>query len=892
MKILFVLDASGYIYRSYFAIRNMTNSKGESTNALFGFIRSLQKLRKDFNPEHLVAVFDGPNGIKQRKAIYPEYKAHRSETPQDLRYQIEWARRACELMGIPYLSVPEVEADDTMGSVAVWAEKQEAHVYLCTSDKDLYQFVNDRVQILNTFKENQILGPKEVEEAFGVPPEQMIDLLAIMGDSSDNVPGVPGLGPKTAAVMLKEHGSLQKMLEHPELLTGKKHDLMKQYADQARLSRQLVTIHTDVGFEKDRSFFALRPPANPEALKEFYTSMNFFSLIKEMETQAPTIAEQKLCESVVAQQQYTLVEEEQAFHDLIKQLSSCKEVALSTIADGTRPLDSVFVGIAFCAGEGKAFYVPANGKLATNVLIAGLKSLFASPTEFYGHNIKYDIQILSSLGIQISQVNFDTILASYLLNSHNRQHDLDHLVLERFGKSRNTLVALLGKGKSAIRLQDAPPSHMSSYFCEAVDYIHRLKELLEKELNRRQLMGLLKELELPLVLVLAGMERHGIYVNPDYLKKMSTEIFRQTSILTESLYEMAGERFNLNSTQQLGQILFTKMGIKPPKKTATGLSTNAEVLESLQQQYPIAGKILEYRTLEKLRSTYVDSLPFEINPKTHRIHCTFNQTVAATGRLSCQDPNLQNIPIRSEIGRTIRGAFCPQRADWSYLAADYSQIELRLLAHLSGDPLLIEAFQKGEDIHTSTAAYIFQVPLDQVTKAQRYNAKAVNFGIVYGQQAFGLAQELGVDIKEAAAFIETYFQRYKRVKEYLEENKELTRQTGKAVTYTGRERLIPEIHSKNGQIRVAAERLAINTPLQGTAADLIKMAMLEVDKKLHEGQHEGYMMLQIHDELIFEIPDREIPAMETLVRKAMQEVMQLKVPLVVDVVVGKNWAEC
>lgn len=831
MKALYVIDASGYIYRSYFAIRNITNAKGESTNALFGFIRSILKLCKDFKPEHLVAVFDGPHSIKKREAIYVDYKAHRKATPPDLIYQIKWAQQVCGLMGISCLSVPEVEADDTMASVALWAAKQDVKTYLCTSDKDLCQLVDERIHILNTFKDNLILGPKEVEDAFGVAPTQMIDFLAITGDSSDNIPGLPGFGPKTAAALLKQYGTLDYILAHPEVVQGKKQEILIQHAQQALLSRQLVAAHTDVDFPKDRSFFAIKP-YDVAALKSFYASMNFNSLIRELDQ--ATAPSSPVPAQMDETADYLLIEEEAAFRSLINHLSKQKEICLVVKGSLEQPIKADLVGIAFCIEPKKAWYVSAK-QIGLQIVLEGLKELFKhKQIHFFGHNIKYDYQVLANYGIKIPNISFDTMLASYLLNSHSRQHTLEHLMLEIFGKVKMPLAVLLGKGKNACLLPEAPLDSLTLFSGEEADYTFRLHGILSKQLQERNLTALLTDLELPLLHVLSEMERRGIYLNTAYLEKMSKELVQQIHIMEQEIYQLAGETFNINSPKQLSEILFTKMGIRPPKKTATGLSTDADVLESLSAQYPVAGKIMEYRIAEKLRSTYADSLPLEVNPQTNRIHCTFNQTVAATGRLSCQNPNLQNIPTRTESGRKIRAAFTPQKEGWSYLAGDYSQIELRLLAHLSEDQALIEAFQQGQDIHALTASYIFSVPLNEVTKEQRYNAKAVNFGVVYGQQAFGLSQELGVPLREASLFIEAYFKRYNRVRDFVEECKEKTRQTGRAVTYTGRERLIPEIHSKNGQLRAAAERLAVNTPLQGTAADLIKMAMLQVERKLHE----------------------------------------------------------
>jgi DNA polymerase-1 len=891
MEKLYIIDASGFLYRSYFAIKNITNDKGESTNALYGFIRSVMKLRKDFNPEHLIAVFDGPQSIQLRASYYPEYKAHRAKTPPDLAYQIGWAQQACELMGIPFLAVPGLEADDTMGSIALWAAQQDALVYLCTSDKDMCQVVNDRISILNVHKENLILGPKEVEENFGVPPNQIIDYLAIIGDASDNIPGLPGFGPKTAVALLKEHGTLEYILDHPEVVSGKKQEIITQFRDQALLSKRLVILHTIVDFPKSRDFFSINPPpAGP--LKEFYARMNFNSLLRELEASSPQ-SSPEIAAADAPPVSFTLVDDEASFTTLLAHISEQTELCIHTIMSEEQPIKAQLIGIGFCTAPQRCQYVPTNGNLGLQRVIDGIKKVLESPyIDIYGHNIKSDVQVLANYGVHIAKISFDTMLASYLLNSHRRQHELEQIVLELYGKALPKLNDLLGKGKSAISLEAVPLDVMTKYCCENVDYISRLKGVLKTQLEERGLWPLLNDLELPLLSVLAEMERHGIFLDIPCLEAISVDVMHQIAGLEQEIYALAGETFNLNSPKQLSVILFEKMGIKAPKKNATGLSTNVDVLEALKEQYPIAGKILEYRTVEKLRSTYIDTFPNEVNPKTQRIHCTFNQSVAATGRLSCQNPNLQNIPIKTEAGRKIRTAFRPQKEGWSYLAADYSQIELRLLAHLSEDPTLIDAFNSGEDIHIHTAANIFNIPLNEVTKEQRRSAKAVNFGVIYGQQAFGLAQEIGTDVKVAAAFIEAYFKRYSRVKDFIEACKEQARQTGKSVTYTGRERLIPEIHNKNGQIRALAERLAVNTPLQGTAADLIKLAMLEIDKKIKQKQLSGFLILQIHDELIFELPNEEIAVMEPLVREAMQGVFSLKVPLVVDIELGKNWAEC
>ncbi|MEC7839919.1 MAG: DNA polymerase I [Chlamydiota bacterium] len=885
MSKLFIIDASGFLYRSYHAIQNMTNPEGESTNALFGFIRSILKLKKDFSPSHIVAVFDGPNSTSKRKAIYNEYKANRSSMPEDLRYQIQWARDFCEMGGIPLLNISDVEADDTMGSVAVWASKEFEEVFLCTADKDMAQLVGNGIKLLNTHKDNLMMDSTGVKEKFGVPPEKIIDFLAITGDSSDNVPGLPGFGPKTAVTLLNDFDSLENILANPEKIPGKKkQETIRNESEKALISKELVTIDTSVDFPKENSFFQIKD-FETATLQEFFSRMNFNSFLKEMGLTTENSEKEPL--------EYTLVDDEVELDQLITYLSKQKEVCFDTETTGLKPLQAELVGVGFCVEPKKAWYIPTNGKLGIDTVISKLKPLLSGgKVGLYGHNLKYDYQIMANYGISLQNICFDTILASAILNSHNRQHSLDALTLQYFNKTKIPTSDLLGKGKKQITMLEVPIQTVSDYCCEDVDYTCRLKLIFEEELKKRKLEKLFNELELPLLKILARMERQGIFLDTPCLKDQGVIVEEKIKDLSTEIHEIAGEDFNINSPKQLSHILFEKMGITPPKKTATGFSTNAEVLETLKADHPIAEKILDYRTVEKLRSTYIHTLPDEVNPKTHRIHCTFNQFVAATGRLSCQDPNLQNIPIRNPLGRNIREAFRPEKKGWSFLAADYSQIELRLLAHFSGDPNLIDAFLRGDDIHAHTASTIFKVPLEEVTKEMRYRAKAVNFGVIYGQQAFGLARELGIDFKDAKAFIDMYFETFPKVKSFIDSSKEKARKAGKATTITGRERILPEINSKNPQIRSAAERLAVNTPLQGSAADLIKKAMIKIDELLRKEDYLGYMILQIHDELIFELPDFEVPIIESIVKSNMENALKLDVPLVVNISIGKNWKEC
>lgn len=863
----------------------MTNPQGQSTNALFGFIRSIFKLVKDFSPEHLVVVFDGPDNKKKRQAVYADYKTHRKEMPEDLWPQIERAMEFCKLAGIPYLCIDGVEADDTMGALAKWAERKKAKTYLCTTDKDLCQLVNEDTFVLNVYKDNLLIDRKGVKELHGVYPEQITDYLGMIGDSSDNIPGLEGFGPKTAAALLEQYGTLEKVLAHADEVPGqKKQETLKRDKEIALMSKALAELHLDVEIPNDETFYQFHMP-DIEKVRAFYEEMRFLSLLKELGTSAAPEVQAVLEEKDLS---YHLVDDLTELEELVEKLKQEKEVCLDTETTDIRPMRAELVGIGFCTHPKKAWYVPLNGKVGKEKVLKTLAPLFKSRVGFYGHNFKYDLHVLLNEGIELGTVVFDTMLASYMISPQNQRHGLDQLALEKFRKTKIPIGDLIGKGKNEISMWDVPLEKAAAYCCEDVDYTCRLKALFEKELEKAGLNSVFYTIEIPLIPVLLKMERNGIYVDLKKLEKMSEVLTTEIKALEKEIHHLAGESFNLNSPKQMSKILFEKMGIKPPKKIQTGFSTSADVLETLQEGAPIVKKILEYRTLEKLRSTYVDSLPDQILPADHRIHCTFNQSVAATGRLSCTDPNLQNIPVRSEAGKKIREAFKPQHPHTSFLGADYSQIELRLLAHLSEDPILLKAFNEGEDIHAFTASLIFEVPLKNVTPDMRFKAKAVNFGILYGQQAFGLSQAIGIEYKEAAAFIDAYFHRYRKVKEFLEFCKESVRKTGRAVTITGRQRPIPEIDSKNGMLRAAAERLAINTPLQGANADIIKMAMISIDSALKEEK----MLLQIHDELLFEVADSQLSRVSKLVKHEMENVVTLKVPLIVDISIGKNWGEC
>ena len=893
MKTLYILDGHNILFRSYFAIRGMTNPEGESTNALFGFIRSLYKLIHDFSPSHLIAVFDGPESKKSREEIYSAYKGHRKGMPEDLLPQLLYAMEFCSIAGIPHLEIPGVEADDTMGSIAGWAAKRGALVYLCSSDKDLCQLVDDKIFMIQLHKENLLVDKKKVKEIYGVAPEQITDYLGMAGDPSDNIPGLEGFGPKTAAALLQEFQTLDAILQHPEKVAGaKKQEELVRHKEQALLSRKLATIDLSVDFPKQEEFFALKSP-DVEKVKAFYTKMHFMSLLKELESKAPQEALTREAEKKPEKGEYRLVDDEESLRELLTLLREQRELCIDTETTDLRAMHACLVGIGIGFEAKRAWYLPANGKLGKKRVLDALRELFSLPhLSFFGHNLKYDLHVLCNEGLEVERISFDTMIASYLVHPERQRHNLDQLALENFAFVKTPITDLIGSKKRQKSMEEVPLPQIAAYCCEDVDYTCRLKEFFNERLKELELLSVLKNIEIPLIQVLLKMERAGIYFDQAAMERLSKEFAEKIHESQAEIYHLAEEKFNLNSPKQLSHILFTKLEIKPPKKIRTGFSTAAPVLESLQDTHPVISHILNYRLLEKLRSTYVDALIAQVFFPTQRIHCTFNQSVAATGRLSCQDPNLQNIPVRSKEGRKIRSAFKPQKPHWSFLSLDYSQIELRLLAHLSKDPTLTEAFRSQEDVHATTAALIFDVPLKKVTPEMRQRAKAVNFGILYGQQAFGLATGLRIEYKEAAAFIDVYFKRFERVQEYIEFCKKSVRKTGRAVTMLGRQRPIPEINSKNPQIRALAERLAINTPLQGTAADLIKLAMIKVDSLLKEHPQWGMMLLQIHDELLFESPDLHVKTLGQAVKEIMEGIIELNVPLTVEISIGKNWEEC
>jgi DNA polymerase I len=876
---LVIIDAAGALYRAYYAITSEL-----SHHALFGFIRSLKKIQNALEPTHIVAVFDGMGNAESRKKIYADYKAHRQAMPEDLRAQYQMAKEYCTYAGISFLSLDGVEADDVIASLATQIVKKDlkVEVAVVSSDKDLCQIVTERISIINPHKEYEKYTPLEVKEIFGVDAEKIGDYLAITGDASDNIPGIPGLGKKAACTLLAKDISLQELLETPQKAENPRlQALLEKGKEAGLLSLALTKMDKELKVPLEEKDYIVSSE-NTEQLKKFYVDHHFFSFLKEMDQGSP---EEKVS--------YKLIDTYDALELLIEKLTKAQVFVIDTETTDVHPLKAQCVGVGFAIEEGSAYYIPLNGPLEEKKVMAKLKSLLEDKNiSLIGHNIKYDLLVLKKLGIHPLHIAFDTMIASHLLSAHQRRHSLDELALERLGKVKISIQDLLGKGKNALTIDLVPIEKVCEYCSEDVDYTLRLKNILEKELKERKLEDLFYNMELKLISVLVKMEWKGIFVDVEALKEMHFSVTKKLSALEEEIIALAGESFNLNSPKQLSEILFVKLQIPPLKKTATGNSTNVEVLEALQDKYPIAEKMLEFRMLEKLRSTYIDALPLEVLQATGRVHCSFSQSVAATGRLTCNHPNLQNIPVRTEEGNKIRSAFKPQKEGYSFLSADYSQIELRILAHFSQDPVLVHAFMHNQDVHASTAATIYGMDIKEVTKEQRRCAKIVNFGVLYGQGAFGLAKEMGCSMKEAQDFIDLYFAKFSGVKSYIDQQIKQVAQEKVTKTLLGRERLIPEIDSKNKALQKAAERLAVNTPLQGSAADLIKIAMLDIDKKIEIFGEKCSLILQVHDELIFEVEDSLVEELKSLVKSSMETCYPLNIPLIVDIAIGKNWQAC
>jgi DNA polymerase-1 len=894
-KKVFLIDGSALAYRSYFAfIRNpLINSKGENTSAVFGFASSLLKILREENPDYIGVVFDTPAPTFRHK-IYKDYKSTRAKTPPEMVEQLPRIKELVEYMNFPLIEKDGFEADDIIGTLAQQAKKEGLGVFVVTADKDFFQLVDEDIKMLKPSKgkePQEMYDAKAVKEKFGVAPEQITDFLGLMGDSSDNIPGVPGIGQKTALELIKQFGSLEKVIANADKISKKKiKENLKEYAEQARFSKKLVTIDTQAPFKLDLKQLS-KGDFNFPKLREFFKEMEFTSLLKEL---APDKKEE---EKVT----YTTVQTVEETEDLIKILEQKKEFALDTESDSLDYMNTNLVGISICYEPKQAYYLPLShgpnhkyNNLDKRSTLSKLKSILEDESiKKIGQNLKFDLEVLKNSGVDLRGIYFDTMLASYLLDPSSRQHSLNHLALKHFDHQMISIKNLIGSGKKQISFDQVPIEQASKYSCGDADYTLRLKNLFAPQLSELKLERLFFEVEVPLIEVLADMEMSGVLIDTEYLREMSLDLKKDLEKLEKEIYQLAGKEFNINSPQQLSQILFDELKFTPIRKTEkkTGESTDFAVLEELARQHPLPKVLLEYRLLSKLKSTYVDALPCMVNSRTKRIHTSFNQTITATGRLSSSEPNLQNIPIKTEIGSKIRKAFIPRSSDYKLLCADYSQIELRILAHFSKDEGLIESFKKNEDIHSRTASEVFGVPLNEVTPQQRRQAKTANFAVIYGVSPYGLSQQTEMTPKEAKEFIDIYFSRHPKVKEYIDDCVKKAREDGYVTTLLGRRRYVPDIASQNRQRREFTERTAINTPIQGSAADLVKVVMLDIFNLLKGKKAKSKMILQVHDELVFEVDKDEIDFMKDMVRESMEGCIKLEVPIKVDIGIGDNWLE-
>lgn len=916
-KKLFLLDAYALIYRAHFAFSKnpRINSKGLNTGVMMGFTNSLLQVLEKEKPTHIAVAFDTSEPTFRHKR-YPEYKAHREETPEDIRAAVPWVRKIIEAFNIPILEKDGYEADDIIGTVAKKAAQQGFEVYMMTPDKDFAQLVDNHIYLYKpAYMGNavDVMGVPEVLQKWQVNKvDQVRDILGLHGDASDNIPGIPGVGAKTAVKYVQAYGSVEGLLEHVDELKGKAKENVEKYGQQGLLSKELATINTEVPIDIDLEAMRYSGP-DKEKLAAIFRELEFRTLAQRVlgeETaksgpgkdvqlsmfgDASPEQEQDAGMATIASQEhnYHLVEADQ-LEQLVEYLLVQEEVCFDSETTDVSAMEAELVGLSFSYQAGEAYYVPLpEEEAAVKQLLEQLRPFFESEKILkIGQNLKYDILVLKKYGFEVKGPLFDTMLAHYLIDPDSR-HNLEVLAqhyLQYTPVSIKTLIG--GKGKPAT-MRDVPLDKLVEYACEDADITLQLKTKLQSEIERLELQKLYYEVELPLLRVLVEMEFTGVKIDTEALRTMSKELLEESRRVQDEIYRLAGEEFNIASPKQLGVILFEKLRLaENPKKTKTGqYATGEEILSQLARHHEIAAKILEFRELQKLKSTYVDALPGMISKFDGRIHTNYSQTVAATGRLSSNNPNLQNIPIRTPKGREIRKAFVPGSRTAVILSADYSQIELRIMASFARDKQMIAAFHQGRDIHATTAASIFKVPLEEVTPEMRSMAKSANFGIIYGISAYGLSQNLGIPRKEAAAFIESYFREFPAVKAYMEKVIAEARERGYVSTILGRKRYLRDINSRNATMRGFAERNAINAPIQGTAADIIKVAMINIQEWLHNHSPATKMIMQVHDELVFEVPEKELDKVQPEVKRLMQNAIKLEVPLEVSMGYGKNWLE-
>ncbi|ELP3328160.1 DNA polymerase I [Vibrio alginolyticus] len=916
---LILIDGSSYLYRAFHAYPG-TMSNGEiPTNAVYGVVNMLRSMMRQFASERIAVVFDA-KGKTFRDDMYAEYKANRPPMPDDLRCQIEPLHNVIRAMGLPLICVPGVEADDVIGTLAYQASQKGMPVLISTGDKDMAQLVNDNITLINTMT-NVVMDREGVVEKFGIPPELIIDYLALMGDKVDNIPGVPGVGDKTATALLQGIGGLTKLYENLDDIAGLGFRGSKTMAkklidnkENAMLSYELATIKLDVELEETPESL-LKAEPNKDELVKLYGQLTFKSWLNELleggsgsveavelagSSQASSSqAEMETSAVTIDRSQYETILDKETFNAWLDKLQTAELFAFDTETDNLDYMLANLVGLSFAVDEGIAAYVPvahdyldAPEQLDRDWVLEQLKPILEDAAKAkVGQNLKYDASVLARYDIELKGIKHDTMLESYIYNSVGGKHDMDSLALRFLQHSCISFEQIAGKGKNQLTFNQIELEQASPYAAEDADVTLRLHNRLFANIEQDEsLKTVYEEIEMPLVPVLSRIERTGVFIDEMKLSAQSVEITARLDELEKKAYEIAEQEFNMNSPKQLQAILFEKMGLPVVKKTPSGTpSTNEEVLQELALDYPLPKLILEYRGLAKLKSTYTDKLPKMINPSTGRVHTSYHQAVTATGRLSSTDPNLQNIPIRNEAGRRIRQAFVAPSGH-KILAVDYSQIELRIMAHLSGDQALLNAFRDGKDIHAATAAEIMGVSIEDVSSEQRRRAKAVNFGLIYGMSAFGLAKQLGIPRGEAQAYMDTYFERYPGVMQYMEDTRSTAADKGYVETIFGRRLHLPEIKSRNGMRRKAAERAAINAPMQGTAADIIKKAMLLVDQWIQEeGNGRVKLLMQVHDELVFEVEESSLSEIESKVQKLMESAAELKVPLVAEAGHGDNW---
>lgn len=891
-KRIVLVDGSSYLYRAFHAMPNLANSKGEPTGAVYGIVNMLRRLLREQDTPYFVVVFDAP-GKTFRDRLYKEYKANRPPMPDDLRSQIEKVHAVIKALGLPLLSISDVEADDVIGTLARAASNHDMEAFIVSGDKDLAQLVGPGVTMCDSMKD-VVYDEQGVQEKFGVPPDRIIDFLALVGDSSDNIPGVPKVGPKTAARWLMDYGSLDALVEQADSVSGKVGENLRASLDQLALSRELATIKCDVPLEHGPDTLMVSAP-DDEALRKLYADLEFKTWLSELGG---------LNESTDAAEEvhgrYETILDKKTFNKWVDKLAKAPVFAFDTETTSIDAMQARLVGVSFAVEAGESAYVPvghdyldAPAQLTCDEVLEALRPILEDPQRAkLGQNLKYDCTVLHNHGVNLEGIRFDTMLESYVLDSTGSRHDLDTLALKYLGHKTIHYEDVAGKGKGQLSFNQVPLEQAGPYAAEDADISLRLHDALYPRLEKESAQAsLFERVEMPLVPVLSKIERTGVRVDCDMLATQSRELSERIQALEALAHKEAGGPFNIASPKQIQEILFDRLELPVLSKTPKGQPSTAEsVLAELADQHELPRLILEHRGLSKLRSTYTEKLPTLVNSRTGRVHTSYHQAAVATGRLSSSDPNLQNIPVRTAEGRRIREAFVPEPG-YRLVAADYSQIELRIMAHLSADEGLLNAFAKGEDVHRATAAEVFGVALDAVSGDQRRSAKAINFGLIYGMSAFGLARQLGIDRGQAQDYINLYFERYPGVRTFMDATRLQVREKKFVETVFGRRLFLPDISSSNHARRQGAERAAINAPMQGTAADLIKLAMLAVDEWLTKENHDARIIMQVHDELVLEVPEADVKAVGKKLAVLMSEVAELAVPLKVDVGTGGNWAE-